>query len=181
MLIWDVAAALRLPFRRLRDAMNGFSLGFLDNLTGIDDAKGVNGFFRCLSLEELKDAVARDLEALLNTRCVIATEIFQAWPECGKSILAYGINDFAGLSLASTDDRAKICRSIEYGITRYEPRLKNVQATLEEKQGSINKLHFTISALLIVSSASEPVNFDAVLQPSTLKYSISRTHRAMHR
>ena len=35
-----------------------------------------------------------------------------------------------------------------------------------------------ITALLVVSSSQEPVNFDAVLQPSTLHYSISKARRA---
>lgn len=113
--------------------MNGFSLSLFDNLTDRSTGREGDGPLQRLTLEELKDVVARDLEALLNTRCVIPNEMFRAWPECSQSILAYGISDFAGLSLASTDDRAKICRSIEFGITRHEPRLKNVHAVLEEK------------------------------------------------
>lgn len=158
--------------------MNGFSVNFLDNLA--EPFTGDSQLHR-LTLDELKDAIARDLEALLNTRCVIPYEMFRKWPECSQSILAYGIKDFAGLSLASTDDRASICRSIEFGITRHEPRLKHVHAVLEERHGAINKLHFAISALLVLASTSEPVSFDAVLQPSTLKYSINRTRRLRNR
>lgn len=130
-----------------------------------------------LSMEELKDSVARDLEALLNTRKVIDEEKFSRYPECNRSIVTYGLNDFAGLSLASTDDRAYICRSLEQTIARHEPRLRNVKATLEVQDGSINRLNFAISALLVVHPAHEPVSFDAVLQPSSQHYSISRARR----
>ena len=131
-----------------------------------------------LSLEQLKDTVAADLEALLNTRAVISEESLSEFPECNRSIISYGLNDFAGLSLASIDDRASICRSLERAIQRHEPRLRNVRASLDISQGSINKLNFAISAMLVVHESKEPVNFDAVLQPSNLQYSISSTRRA---
>ena len=83
------------------------------------------------------------------------------------------------MSLASSEDRAHICRCLEKSIGRHEPRLRNVRASLEIQDGSINRLNFAIAALLVVSSAKEPVNFDAVLQPSTLQYSISKSRPPM--
>lgn len=157
--------------------MQGFAPGLLDKLLTGNKHTFSNDIVTRLSMEELKDSVARDLEALLNTRKVIADDLFRLYPECSKSIVTYGLNDFAGLSLASTDDRAYICRSLEKTIARHEPRLQNVQASLEVQEGSINKLNFAISAFLVVHPAQEPVSFDAVLQPSSLHYSISKTRR----
>ena len=131
-----------------------------------------------MSMEELKDTVARDLEALLNTRVAVDSELIGRFPECRNSILNYGLHDFAAFSLASTDDRAQICRSLEEAIARHEPRLRNVKAFLEVQEGMVNRLNFAISALLVVHPAREPVSFDAVLQPTTLQYSISRTRRS---
>lgn len=130
-----------------------------------------------VSIEEMKDAVARDLEALLNTRVVMPEDAFRRLPECNRSIVNYGLHDFAGLSLSSTDDRAFICRSLEAAIARHEPRLRNVQARLELRDDAVNRLNFAITALLVVSSSHEPVNFDAVLQPSSLHYTISKARR----
>ncbi|MBC7405273.1 MAG: type VI secretion system baseplate subunit TssE [Cytophaga sp.] len=158
--------------------MQGFAPGLLDKLlTGYKHLPS-NDIVARLSMEDLKDSVARDLEALLNTRKVIPENILLSYPECGKSIVTYGLNDFAGLSLASTDDRAFICRSLEQTIARHEPRLQNVSAELEVQEGSINRLNFAISALLVVHPAQEPVSFDAVLQPSSLHYSISKGRRS---
>ncbi|CAN5782608.1 type VI secretion system baseplate subunit TssE [soil metagenome] len=157
--------------------MQGFASGLFDKLLMGNKPVSSGDIVARLSLEDLKDSVARDLEALLNTRKVIADEVFALYPECSKSIATYGLNDFAGLSLASTDDRAYICRSLEKTISRHEPRLQNVIASLEVQEGSVNKLNFAISALLIVHPAQEPVSFDAVLQPSSLHYSISKTRR----
>jgi type VI secretion system protein ImpF len=158
--------------------MQGFAPGLLDKLLTGNKHISSNDIVARLSMEDLKDSVARDLEALLNTRKVIPENILLSYPECGKSIITYGLNDFAGLSLASTDDRAFICRSLEQTIARHEPRLQNVSAALEVQEGSINRLNFAISALLVVHPAQEPVSFDAVLQPSSLHYSISKGRRS---
>ncbi|WP_394780052.1 type VI secretion system baseplate subunit TssE [Undibacterium sp.] len=158
--------------------MQGFAPGLLDKLMGDSRHTSSGDTVTRLSMEDLKDAVARDLEALLNTRKIIPEGLLTSYPECSKSIATYGLSDFAGLSLASTDDRAFICRSLEQTIARHEPRLRNVKAALEVQEGSINRLNFAISALLVVHPAQEPVSFDAVLQPSSLHYSISKTRRA---
>jgi type VI secretion system protein ImpF len=53
--------------------------------------------------------------------------------------------------------------------------LQQVQVTFELNEQSTNALYFAIQALLVVHPAEEPVNFDAMLQPSTLQYSVART------
>ena len=62
-------------------------------------------------------------------------------------------------------------------IARHEPRLRNVRASLELRDDAVNCLNFSITALLVVHAAQEPVNFDAVLQPSSLHYTISKARR----
>jgi type VI secretion system protein ImpF len=49
-----------------------------------------------------------------------------------------------------------------------------VAVTLELNEQSTNALNFAIQALLVVHPAEEPVSFDAMLQPSTLQYSVTR-------
>jgi type VI secretion system protein ImpF len=157
--------------------MKGFSQTLFDKLLGEQPSKTSQAAVIRLSMEQVKDSVAADLEALLNTRAVISEETLLAYPECNRSIMSYGLSDFAGLSLASIDDRAFVCRGLERTISRHEPRLRNVRATLEVDQNSINKLYFGITALLVIHESKEPVSFDALLQPSTLQYSISNSRR----
>jgi type VI secretion system protein ImpF len=161
--------------------MKGFPQTLFDKLLGDSVALRNIGSITRLSIEQVKDTVAADLEALLNTRSVVFEDVLQAYPECHRSIISYGLCDFAGMSLASIDDRAFICRGLERTISRHEPRLRNVRATLELDQKSINKLNFAITALLVVHESKEPVSFDAVLQPSTLQYSISSTRNTVVR
>lgn len=158
----------------------GFSPSLLDKLCTKNRHSMTDSQISRYTLDEVKDAVARDLEALLNTRKVISDQDLQPYPESMKSIASYGLNDFAGLSLSSLDDCTFICRSIESTILKHEPRLKNVRAKLEPEQGAVNRLNFAISALLVLYPLQEPVSFDAVLQPSSLQYSISKSRRAVH-
>ena len=161
--------------------MNRFTPGLFDRLLGTplrSNSGNSNGHGARLSVEDMKDAVARDLEALLNTRAVLPEDLFNAYPECSRSIVSYGMKDFAELSLSSPSDRALICACIEKTINCHEPRLRNVKAMLEMREGAVNRLDFSITGVLVASAAQEAVNFDAVLQPSTLSYSISKAGRA---
>jgi type VI secretion system protein ImpF len=132
---------------------------------------------RLITAEELKESVAKDLEALLNCRCAYDEDTFQGFPETLQSMCSYGMRDFVGLSLANPGDRNTICRSLEHTIAIHERRLKQVRVSLELESGAVNRLKFSIHALLIVHPSTEPVFFDALLQPSTLQYSVSKAKR----
>lgn len=149
--------------------MNGFTPGLMDRLLGERD--------RPMSLEQYKDSVARDLEDLLNTRCALPEELMRAYPECTRSIANYGLMDFAGMCLTSADDRVRVCAALKAAIERHEPRLRNVQARLEHTAGDINRVRFAIYGTLAGLPHTEAVSFDAVLQPSSLHYSINRSAR----
>lgn len=127
-----------------------------------------------LSLEQLKDSVARDLEALLNTRVVFDETLRQAFPLAARSVAGFGLADFAGLSLASIHDRRRICSAIAGAVAAHEPRLRDVSVELELQRKTVNALYFSINAVLFVRPTQEPVAFDALLQPTSLQYSVSR-------
>jgi type VI secretion system protein ImpF len=129
---------------------------------------------RRLSVDELKDSVARDVENLLNTRVNLSMESMRGFEQCQRSLATYGLNDFVGRSLFSFEDRVFICRSIENAIGRHESRLKQVRVNLAPDAQGIKMLCFSIGAVLVVKPAHEPVNFDAVLHAGSLKYSVAR-------
>jgi type VI secretion system protein ImpF len=159
--------------------MKGFTPGLLDRLM---DARLMDDQHRALpgtsvSIEGYKDSVARDLEALLNTRIAIDVAHLASYPHARDSLLQYGLIDFAGFCLTSSIDRDAVCASIEEAIARHEPRLTEVKAVLEPDAGDVNRLHFAIHARLAMDGALEMVNFNAVLQPSSLHYEINRAAR----
>src|SRR5690606_15834280 len=138
---------------RRGETMKGFTPDLFDRLLGQPQRNGV--VVARLNVEELKDAVARDLEALLNTRSTIQDGALAVFAECRQSMVGYGLCDFADRSLSSPTDRAHICACIEQTIARHEPRLQNVKALLEMRDEagapSVNRLGFSITGVLVGS------------------------------
>lgn len=155
--------------------MNGFTPGVLDRL--MDERREAGAANPGLTIEQIKDLVARDLEALLNSRVALAPGVFDEFPQARASILNYGLADFAAFCLTSAEDRAAICASIKTAIETHEPRLKDVSATLVPVPGSVNRLDFVINARLALFDTGDTVNFSAVLQPSSLHYAVGRAAR----
>lgn len=157
--------------------MRGFEPSLLEKLFDDEPRQPGQGTLKRLSLEDFKDSVARDVEALLNNRASADEDLLAAYPHCRRSIASYGIGDFSARSLASMKDRDHICRCLEQTIALHEPRLIQVKVSLNQLQGTTGALRFSIGAMLVVHPAREPVSFDALLQPTTLQYSVSKARR----
>lgn len=127
-----------------------------------------------LALDDLKASVAHDLENLLNTRVALRRSTLARYPRCRKSVLNYGLMDFAAYCLTSSEDRATVCQLVKLAIERFEPRLKQLSVTLCKASDSTNRIDFRITAVL---SAPTPhaIAFNALLQPSNLRYSVRPT------
>lgn len=126
-----------------------------------------------LSIQQLRESVARDLEDLLNSRVANMDELMQDYPLAAKSILQFGIIDFVGLSTANPMDRDKICQSIEQSIAAHEPRLRQVRVEMLLDGHNMGSLCLSIQAYLNIHPLYEPVVFDALLKPTTQQYVIS--------
>ncbi len=122
----------------------------------------------------LERSVARDLEALLNSRQESLKELPSEFKEVNCSLLTYGLPDFTSFSLLTQDDRLRIRRSVEDAINTFEPRLLRVRVALEAPREHDRGLRFRIDAFLRVDPSPEPVTFDAVLQMNTQQYVIQR-------
>src|SRR5882762_10932573 len=72
---------------------------------------------RSKNLRQLKQAVRRDLEWLLNTR-QIAEGLPPELKETNDSLAAYGLPDFTNLSIESAADQKHIKREIEETVRR---------------------------------------------------------------
>lgn len=115
------------------------------------------------NLQQVRQAVTRDLEALLNTRREHVGDLAPEFVETRQSLALYGLPDFSALSLQSHQDRSRIRRALEQAIALFEPRLERVRVTLESPREHEQTLRFRIDAMLRVEPAPEPVTFDARL------------------
>ncbi|MGE8683290.1 MAG: type VI secretion system baseplate subunit TssE [Acinetobacter sp.] len=146
----------------------GFRTTLFDRLLPAD-AQQTQG----LSLQELRESVASDLEDLLNSRVAKLDQLIDDFPLAKKSILQFGIIDFVGLSTANPTDRDKICQSIEQSIAAHEPRLKQIRVEMLMDGHNMGALCLSIQAYLNIHPLYEPVVFDALLKPTTQQYVIS--------
>ena len=129
--------------------------------------------YRGISLQELRESVAFDLEDLLNSRMAKLDHLIDQFPLAKQSILQFGIIDFVGLSTANPSDRDKICQSIERSIFAHESRLKQIKVEMLLDGQNMGALYLSIQAYLNIHPLFEPVIFDAVLKPTTQQYVIS--------
>lgn len=120
--------------------------------------------FRIYGVGALRASVGRELMRLLNTRCPRLGGVVN---EADRTILDYGIPDFAHLSAGSDTDTQQLARILERTIAIYEPRLKNVQVTVERSRLSQSAVVGSIEGLLVVGNVNEPVSFPLLLALKT--------------
>lgn len=125
-----------------------------------------------LDLRRFKQAVATDLDALLNSRCVDPDEEIERYPHARHSMINFGIIDLSSLSLLDPDDRALLRDKIRQTIERHEPRLSRIRVTLDVPDNLQRMLRFRVDAVLKVHPNKPPVTFDATLQLSSNAYQV---------
>ena len=124
------------------------------------------------ALRELKQAVRRDLENLLNTRrslLVLPDDL----PELRTSLVNYGLPDFTSGQMRAAQDPGAFLEMIADTISRFEPRLENVRVELLANQTKEDRvLRFRIDAILHVDPISDGVSFNSAFEPARGDFAI---------
>ena len=123
------------------------------------------------SVADLKQAVRRDLEWLLNTRCHIEA-IDENLEEAPRSVAFFGLPDFTGVSVKSHLEQKRMTAAIEEAIRIFEPRFTNLKVTLEPIENVDRQLKFRIEATLDIEPTPEPIVFDSILEPGAGGFSV---------
>jgi type VI secretion system protein ImpF len=155
-----------------RDATGPVTLSVLDRLIDRDPKNHSEiPLTRAQSLRELKLALKRDLEWLLNSRKTIDPAPDSA-RETVHSVYHYGFADISSKSVLSTRDHSDLMRDMETAIAIFEPRLKRAKVRMEKIEGSFRTLKFVIEGMLCMDPAPEPVRFDTVLELGKGEYEV---------
>lgn len=126
-------------------------------------------------LQELKRAVVRDLEALLNTRQA-RLELLRDSPEAeiAQSVLTYGLPDLTSAKIDGPEAREAVRRGVEDAIRRFEPRLIDVRVQAHDPDGPHDRvLRLTVEAWLAMDPDPVPVTFDTVVESATGVYQVN--------
>lgn len=143
------------------DPQQGLMPSILDRL--IDPESGGTAWRRGYGVEQMVDAVRRDLEDLLNTRQT-SLDVPEAFHEVRHSLIAFGLPDLTSLNAITQQQREEIGRVIETAVSLFEPRLKDVKATMiDPGDGKDHSVKFRVDAKLKVDPAPE-VAFDTILE-----------------
>jgi type VI secretion system protein ImpF len=121
---------------------------------------------RSQSVHELKAAIRRDLEWLLNTRSCIQQPkgSDETDFELVESVYNYGVPDMTNLCLSSVRDRRQLSHLIEQAIANYEPRLQGVHVVTQPVERDQRQLRFVIEGMLQIEPSPELVSFDTFVE-----------------
>jgi type VI secretion system protein ImpF len=149
------------------------TLSVLDRLIDLDPRQSQEPpKSRSTSLSELKQAVRRDLEWLLNTRCYTELED-TGLEEAIRSVANYGLPDFTGLSVRNHNEQKRLSKALEFAIKTFEPRFVDLTVSLEPINSVDRELKFRIAARLNIEPTPEPVAFDTILQLGSGDFTIT--------
>jgi len=128
---------------------------------------------RLPDIRQIKNAVARDLENLLNTRRNIVP-VPSEYKELNKSLFVYGLRDFTSKDPRSPTVKQQLRRDIEKAISQFDNRLRNVTVQLETASENERIIRFRITGLLVIEPVNEPIVFDTYFDINRGEYVISK-------
>lgn len=155
-----------------RDLLGPVTLSVLDRL--LDDepkSKVENPLTHSKSLAQLKGAIRRDLENLLNTRCTPDLPP-EGRPETRRSVYAYGVPDITEIGQNFLYEKDRLLAEIENAVRVFEPRLSGVKVAILPATDNSRVLRFVIDGMLRVDPAPEHVVFDAALELTSGEYQL---------
>ena len=147
------------------------TLPLLDRLVDDDPKRSEEApISRAQALRELKAAVRRDLEWLLNTRRVFDYDLPE---QVSKSVLYFGLPEYANLGESRELVFRELARVMQETITMYEPRLAGIKVEYAPDQDTATRrVSLTIEGLLRIDPGSELVSFDTSLDLTNGSYEV---------
>lgn len=129
----------------------------LDRLS--PDGRGLKG------AAALREALRRDLEALLNSR----RHLFSLPPEHAAledTLLGYGLDDMTHEHQGSEEFREEFAEAVERLVRRFEPRLPRFEVTVVSDPDGIDRtLRFRITGVAVLAGERQELHFDSHVDP----------------
>jgi type VI secretion system protein ImpF len=149
-----------------RRAENLVTHSLLDRLCDIDDWPTT----RQQSMRLYREAVKRDVEYLLNTRCPPIPNM-SLYPKAAGSVMNFGLPDISTYSASSMDQNALLAAMVQT-LRRFEPRIQNVRVVVGRSESLSRSLRFHIEGRIQFDTTLENIEFDTVLELSRGEYEV---------
>ena len=128
-------------------------------------------------VNEIRESLRRDVEALLNTRRCPTTPSPDPESDLSDSLLTYGVDGFFATNLVTDEQRTAFARSLEESIRRCEPRLEDVRVSaLPPRQQGERSLRLRIEAVHHLQRGLPAIAFETAVDPTTQRLQIEAAH-----
>ncbi len=155
-----------------RELLGPVTLSVLDRLLDDEPKSKVEGALtHSKSLAQLKVAIRRDLENLLNTRCT-PEPLPESSVETRRSMYNYGVPDITEIGQNFLYEKDLLLSEIEKAVRIFEPRLAGVKVAVLPAVGVSRVVRFVIEGMLRIDPAPEHVVFDAALELTSGEYQL---------
>ncbi len=153
------------------DFQDGMVPSLIDRLT--DPESAGTAIMSGYSHDKMYKAVLSDLDDLLNTHRSVPV-VGDQFDEVQTSIVCYGLPDLSSFQLTSTATRQAVGDAILQVITRFEPRLRDVQVSVLNPGEDLTEqtLRFRVEARLNVDPSPD-FAFDTILEIASGQYVVS--------
>lgn len=127
-------------------------------------------------IREMREAIRRDLEALLNTRrCPSAPPA--RLDELRDSLVSYGVDGMVSANLVTDEAKLQLARMIERRISMFETRLSEVRVTiLKSRTMTERALRMRIQATFRLHEGMPPISFESTIDPSTQRFLVEASN-----
>lgn len=121
-------------------------------------------------VRELREAIRRDLETLLNTRrCPQSPP--SLLEDLGNSLRSYGVDGFVSANLLTDAARTQFAYTLERRIALFETRLTDVRVTVLRNRAIAERaLRLRIDGYFRLHDGMPPISFESTMDPSTQRF-----------
>ncbi|AJD45635.1 type VI secretion system lysozyme-related protein (plasmid) [Rhizobium gallicum bv. gallicum R602sp] len=161
------------PLERCRPRERMLSQSILDRLIDANpDLPSDDHLSLAEQVREMREAIRRDLEALLNTRrCPTAPPAIL--DELKDALVSYGVDGIVSANLVTDNAKLRLARVIERRIALFETRLSDVRVTiLKSRHDGERALRMRIQASFRLHEGMPPISFESMIDPSTQRFMV---------
>jgi type VI secretion system protein ImpF len=162
------------PLERYRAGERVLARSVLDRLVdNSPDLKSDPPVSLAEQVREMREAIRRDIEALLNTRRRPNSPP-AALSDLGDALVNYGVDGMVSANLFTDEAKARLARIIERRIATFETRLAHVRVTILTNRTITDRaLRLRIEASFRLIDGMPPISFESVIDPSTQRFLVA--------